>query len=166
MSKVKKILVISRREVLNFLNGILCHKGKKYQDWHFISIYSTPKDEVLTEFNIDKFKFCGMKEYLSLLFEDVLSPGESLDGDPFILFDKKQAKLIIQMLDKIKSYPAACKLIIHCDAGISRSGAVGFFAAKYLGYNLDKFAKDNPHIHPNQLVLEILDTVEKEIHKV
>ena len=168
MNNISKIIVLPRRVVLDFLNHCLSKNDKpKYSNWHFISIYSCKRDKILNEFNIDAFKNNGMQLYLSLLFEDITFPGEDVNGDPLILFNESHAQQIIKMLNEIKSYPIKSKLIIHCDAGICRSGAVGVFAAQYFNYNMDKFKKDNPFIHPNKLVLETLERVKNEkIQKV
>jgi predicted protein tyrosine phosphatase len=45
---------------------------------------------------------------------------------------------------------------VHCAAGICRSGAVGYFANKYLGLNEQEFLTKNYQIFPNQYVYDIL----------
>jgi predicted protein tyrosine phosphatase len=60
------------------------------------------------------------------------------------------------MANKIKEFVDLNKdkkeWIIHCVAGISRSGAIGLWLTKYLGYNLFEFLENNPYIHPNMFV--------------
>jgi predicted protein tyrosine phosphatase len=46
--------------------------------------------------------------------------------------------------------------VLHCDAGVSRSGAVGTFIQRYLEIEEEGFKKLNPYIHPNHFVLNIL----------
>jgi len=52
------------------------------------------------------------------------------------------------MANKIKEFVDLNKdkkeWIIHCVAGISRSGAIGLWLTKYLGYNLFEFLENNP----------------------
>lgn len=47
-------------------------------------------------------------------------------------------------------------LIVHCHAGISRSGAVGTFANELLGLNSEQFQKAHPWIDPQPYVLNLL----------
>lgn len=46
--------------------------------------------------------------------------------------------------------------IVHCAAGISRSGAVGKFVNELYGEPYDVFKMNNPYIHPNQNILNLL----------
>jgi predicted protein tyrosine phosphatase len=46
--------------------------------------------------------------------------------------------------------------IVHCLAGVSRSGAVGQFIQEYLGLDYDEFVKHNPNILPNRYILNLL----------
>lgn len=90
---------------------------------------------------------------LSLVFDDIeLDFGRNLK-----LFDMEQAKQVVNFLDKMYFESRAYKpLLIHCTAGVSRSGAVGEFACKYLGYDYERFRKDNRQIVPNTHVLKTL----------
>lgn len=146
-------MVLARREVLGFLDTLLSEKDRDFPAWFLVSIYSTPKDLIMNEENVKIFEEANMKGYVSLLFEDIESPCDDLDGNPYVMFTKDHAKAIIGLLDRVKEYPGNCNLMIHCDAGISRSGAVGAFAANHLNYDFKKFKKLNPNIHPNKFVL-------------
>jgi len=64
-----------------------------------------------------------------------------------------QAKEVVAFAEKHK---AASLIIIHCAAGVSRSGAVGTFLAEYYGVDWREFARMNPQILPNQYVLKLL----------
>ncbi len=68
-------------------------------------------------------------------------------------FSDKDAIAIIEFLKKQINSPS---LIVHCSAGISRSGAVGLFINDYLRQDYFEFIKINPQVKPNQLVLKIL----------
>jgi predicted protein tyrosine phosphatase len=50
--------------------------------------------------------------------------------------------------------------IVHCAAGISRSGAVGTFINDYMQGDYAEFKKNNPYIHPNSHVLSTLRKIE------
>ena len=127
--------------------------------WSLISIYTEPKEEFLTEKNKLILKGIGMKESLSLCFWDIENKREIFEKHPDArLFNKEQAKLIIGMLPYADQYDDAV-LIVHCDAGISRSGAVGTFAVDFLGLDYEVFTKENPCLMPNFHVYNLLRRV-------
>ena len=66
-------------------------------------------------------------------------------------FSIEQARQIVRFVREKGEYP----LLIHCTAGISRSGAVGLAIAEQCGC-VEVFLRDNPDIMPNQLVLRKL----------
>ncbi len=68
-------------------------------------------------------------------------------------FTSVQAKELLEFIESNKDKESC---IVHCAAGISRSGAVGTFINDYFGENWFEFKKTNPHIHPNGLVLRLL----------
>lgn len=65
----------------------------------------------------------------------------------------KQAEQIIDFIELNKD-KSTC--IVHCAAGISRSGAVGTFVNDYFNGDYLEFKKRNPYIHPNITVLDKL----------
>lgn len=67
-------------------------------------------------------------------------------------FDNAMAKSVVKFIDELIALPYDVVLIAHCDAGVSRSGAVGDFACDRAGMNRVKFIADNPYIHPNRTV--------------
>lgn len=71
------------------------------------------------------------------------------------VFKKGHAKKILKFIDRINSDKQTTILIVHCDAGISRSGAVGIFACRYLKLDETRFRKEN-NILPNSYVYDIL----------
>jgi predicted protein tyrosine phosphatase len=83
---------------------------------------------------------------LRLVFHDLdrIVPGtEELASE---LFQPKQAQ---QILAVVKAYPEAQRLIVHCDAGLSRSPAVAAALSKILtGEDAEFFRR----YHPNMLV--------------
>lgn len=64
-----------------------------------------------------------------------------------------QGKHVIEFFERNKDKTS---LIVHCAAGISRSGAIGTFAQEYFNTDIVKFKSDNKYIHPNSLVMTIL----------
>lgn len=74
-------------------------------------------------------------------------------------FTRKQGKQVIEFLEqnKTKEY-----FMVHCAAGISRSGAVATFINDYFNGDRERFLTDNPYIHPNGTVLSILNRLIKE----
>jgi predicted protein tyrosine phosphatase len=70
---------------------------------------------------------------------------------------KEQGQKIVDFVKTID--PEQVKVIIvHCAAGVSRSGAVGTFLSEYFADYVDnmEFHNTNPHIQPNPTVLRIL----------
>jgi predicted protein tyrosine phosphatase len=93
---------------------------------------------------------------LNLFFDDVendleLSPTNS---GKTRAFTKEDAKRVITFLDSNKHIES---LLIHCAAGISRSGAVGQFALDYLKGDKEYFRINNSQILPNAKVLQLLN---------
>lgn len=93
---------------------------------------------------------------LNLFFDDVKNDLEISPTNPgkTRAFTEEDAKQVIKFLDKNKHIKV---LLIHCAAGISRSGAIGQFALDYLNGDRDHFKINNKHILPNAEVLRILN---------
>lgn len=72
----------------------------------------------------------GWKDALALVFDDFVEPEHGIPG--IILFDTTHAK---QILDFVTTHSQS-DFIIHCDAGVSRSVAVGAFLRDFFGYTL------------------------------
>ena len=97
---------------------------------------------------------------LKLQFDDVTDEDKKNYPTEYIYFDEELAKKIHVFIDNMNlNFP----LYIHCDAGISRSGAVGDvlndYFNKYLGDNKEDskyFNDNNNHIFPNSLVKRLL----------
>ena len=95
---------------------------------------------------------------LKLNFDDVT---EKDNGD-FLFFNNSLAKEIHNFIKDIPS-DSEKPFYIHCDAGVSRSGAVGYMMNewfnKYLVINRidnEAFMMNNSHILPNPLVVREL----------
>lgn len=134
---------------------------KKYP-WFLISIHSM--SELINDSNFEKLQSLGCLKYISLGFHDINDRNEFVNAG-LTIFNKDQAKTIIEFLKYIKEFSidTNCNLIIHCDAGVCRSGAVATFASEYLNHSDIIFKRDNPSIYPNSYVLKVLEEVNSEI---
>jgi predicted protein tyrosine phosphatase len=137
-----KIRVLSRAEMLE--EYIL--DRKIFERCKIISIYGFEASPVFPEH----------PNVLTLNFDDVISQWDS----DTILFDESMAEQVIAFLNTVEQ---GDELIVHCFAGISRSGAIGLFAARFLGLDLEDFFSQHPHISPNPLVLRVLDERRQEL---
>jgi predicted protein tyrosine phosphatase len=69
------------------------------------------------------------------------------------LFSERDADRIIDFLYEQHARPGAETLYVNCFAGISRSGAIACFTRQIFGLDEAAFARDNPRIAPNMLIL-------------
>lgn len=130
--------------------------------WNIISIYAWPDPPLIHDNNFHKISKLGCHRYLSLNFGDItpekrdelvkVSPSNAKN---FILFNKEHAKQIIKFVEELQSDPVAADLLVHCHAGISRSGAVGLF----IHHKTQVPFYDN-EIRPNVWVTKVLEEVE------
>jgi len=76
------------------------------------------------------------------------------------IFNEKQAKELYKFIVSNKDKDMA---LIHCSAGISRSGGIGTFIFDLYGtITWEEFKRKNPYILPNAHILKLL---RKELHK-
>ena len=139
------IHVRSRKFFLDLLNNDII----SFKCSAVISIYSSLPERVITEPKATFLNSIGC-DHLSLCFKDV-----SVEGFPGLITEEQA----IEIVAFLKKFSHKKKLLIHCDAGISRSGAVGFFACRYYGLDELEFIKNNPYIYPNPYVFNLLYTV-------
>lgn len=102
---------------------------------------------------------------LRLLFDDVDEPlhvpllGEFADGReyiPVVPMTEEQGK---QIVDFVKANKDVHNFIVHCAAGISRSGAIAKFINEYFDGEEFHFRHLNPYAMPNGRILNILRTL-------
>lgn len=74
-------------------------------------------------------------------------------------FNKSQAE---ELFNFILTHQNKETCIVHCAAGISRSGAVGTFINDFFKGDFFEFKKTNPYIHPNPTVTRLLKEVANE----
>lgn len=133
-----KIDILSKEECISFA------KNQISNECVIISIRNT--NEII-QFEINN----KIKDILSLTFDDI-----TFDIDGYTLFNKKLAKKIKDFVDTYKDN--TFHFVIHCTAGISRSGAVGCVLAKYLNGDDSYLFKTGRYI-PNKLIYRILSEV-------
>lgn len=124
---------------------------EKWQNQAFIEIHG----------DTDKDKFTFRKSHDNVhqsVFDDVLEdmPYEDLDGNTlgpnFVTMSDIQAKEMAEFILKNRDK----NFLVHCHAGISRSGAVAQFICELKDIPLETFHTMNPYVHPNPTVLRKL----------
>ena len=128
----------------------------KYKNIFFISINDSPTSNYFLESWFKK----DHENVKVLYFDDVeneneTSPTNSGKCTPF------SAQMAKDLYDFIKDNIDKAQCIVHCEAGISRSGAVGDFICGISGSNYFNFKHDNPHIRPNARVLRMLNEINR-----
>ena len=108
--------------------------------------------------SFDNYNLPNSSFLLRLIFDDVT---EKEQDESYVKFSEKHAQEIfnfITNMDKSKY------LFVNCDAGISRSGAVGFCLNEYFNKYLEDnkkdyefFVQENYQISPNPLVKRLLN---------
>lgn len=93
------------------------------------------------------------KDRIALQFHDVDSPDCDWKTIPF---DSEMAEKIVAFIKKAHSNGTNDMLVVNCHAGISRSGAVSYFARHVFGIDYSTWKRQNPQVIPNSLVLELL----------
>lgn len=150
-----KILVKSR----SWMEKQLQANQNWYLGKYIISIFS----------NGDVSPFPDRFNILRLNFDDVSERDISVGWNIFdsaskdnIFFDEEHAKQIVDFIADITDTPQKT-FYVHCDAGVSRSGAVGYLLNEYFNKFLSNNEEDykffqihNSHVMPNPLVVSLL----------
>ena len=131
-------------------------------------VVSLKRDAIISIYsNCDKSPIRWNKNVLRLQFDDITDREYNKLPECYILFTKAQAHQILDFAEKLFEHKddkdAPYQLVVHCDAGISRSGAVGLFLNNYFNsYKEDRyrdlcwFYDKNINIVPNPYVLALL----------
>lgn len=154
---IKKIQVFSRRAMEDTAD----QRRPFFPYWYLISIYGDDK-VFATDGRIPVLASMGCKNVCSLDFWDITDKDYSEVKrfySEVTLFSENQAKQVIDFLDLAQKDPEDSVLVVHCTAGISRSGAVATFACDYCGLSYNEFMKANPFIYANPFVLRTLRRV-------
>lgn len=103
----------------------------------------------------DTFFKKDFNNVLHLFFDDISEESKVTSSGKIVYgFSEEQGKKLLMFLDNIDINKK--HFIVHCNAGISRSGAVGTFVCDYFDFNYDQFKRLNPMIRPNSRVLSIM----------
>jgi len=147
---MKQVYILSKRRFDDLMKGKLIFDAnvEEYKKTAIISINSPNELEGDMEpwFKEDK------SNVLRLFFDDV---EESFlhKGKMIVPMSIEQGIQVIKFFEDNKDKES---LIVHCAAGVSRSGAVGTFAAEYFNIDMDSFRATNRFISPNAKVMTIL----------
>lgn len=153
-----KVIILSEREFKNLMTiNSIDDANVASQNFSVISITGSGADEI-HHFSQDH------QNVLNLEFDDVSkeeAEGIVLFGEnrnPIIVFDEEHAKKIFDFLEKNNKTE---QLLVHCAAGISRSGAVGTVASDYMDLlndtkSYEGFNRLNRHIQPNAFILRVM----------
>lgn len=90
-------------------------------------------------------------KFLPLWFLDIIPRQDDHRLDDYLMTEE-QAKQIVDFIEETKDMP----LVVHCTAGISRSGAVGAYASIARGEEDEFWKAHERYIHPNVHVLSLL----------
>lgn len=143
-----KVLATSQREFDNLMrkNNVNDKNVESKTKLALISIVDTD--------GFDKYYFKqNHSNVLNLKFDDI-----EKDIQKYKTMNVEQGKQIITFLKNIDKENVVY-LIVHCAAGISRSGAVATFANEFFELDNEVFKTDNRFIHPNGNVLRILHSL-------
>jgi predicted protein tyrosine phosphatase len=129
-----------------------------HKHWHLISISCpdtlTKTNSFINDKTREVLKFQGCKKILPLQFDDIREDQVERClkiGFTPVLFSKNNANQVIDFLKDLQNEIDNSDLVIHCDAGISRSGAIASFTSSYL-----KIPFFDPDIVPNKYILQVL----------
>lgn len=164
---INEVKIYSRFEMENF-----ARMGDKFpykeRPWYLISIHSDPDDSFLTDFHKEAITELGCRDAVSLQFWDITDEQASkiMEAEDeqakrlqegLKLFGTEDAKTVMGfIMSSNQDDEADGLLVVHCDAGISRSGAVGTFAVDFLRLDYQEFINKNTYIRPNYYVLRVL----------
>lgn len=152
---MNNIFIMSRAKFKEEVKSLTEHQ---FMDTAFISIHS-PK--IGMSFNDIDTILEDSSNVLNLWFHDTDPEAEiewMASNPPYeeVLFDEEMAKSIKRFVLANKDKK---QWLIHCTAGVCRSGAVGECLSDYFGNDYHKFKRDNPQIKPNVFVKKILKKI-------
>jgi len=167
---IEKVLVESRIRVLNLCVGVDIRRLMNIDsEFILISCFGSvnfkikdiqPHVLLRTDTYIDNLKKFGMTNYLNVYFDDVWPekianiPDDEKSNYFLTEFNEEKAQSIFDFVnankDKVKT------LVVHCDAGISRSSAIALSICDR--FNITK-KYIHPDIRPNPYVLSVCKKV-------
>lgn len=153
-----KVTVLPKRIFDNTMaeNGIT-EENVEVQDVMLISIIGTFEPDDVPDPSYFKADKSNVK---IIYFDDVEEDQDVQIGSDRIhrakAFTETQAREIRDFIIKNEN-KSHC--IVHCQAGISRSGAVGTFVNDAFGEDYFVFMRNNPNVMPNHRVLRTLKKI-------
>lgn len=130
------IRVMSKEECFNFTHSKIKDKCI------IISINDQNRTILLNKENKN------IVDILRLHFDDIPYPIEN-----YTLMNKEHSEKIKNFIDKYKG--SINNIVVHCNAGISRSGAVGCILARYLNGSDDDMFRSGKYI-PNKHIYKLM----------
>lgn len=117
--------------------------------------------EIMGEQDITYMPWVFTKDHpnvLRLMFDDIDEPlkveyFDSRMAEQMYPMNEEQGRQIVEFVRRNEHQK---KFIVHCAAGISRSGAVAEWIMDYFGGSYDEFKKANPYTVPNKRIVSIL----------
>ena len=149
-----EIRVLNRYEFNKLMNDnhIDDETVESYKNVFFISINDTSSSQ-----HYKRSWFDHDHENVKVLyFDDVESENETspTNSGKCLPFSEAMAH---DLYDFMKRNMRKEQCIIHCHAGISRSGAISCILADMVGVSFEKLKRDNPRICPNGRVMRLLN---------
>ena len=161
---INRIFTTQQIKIEELLNGSFNFdiEGK----WALISIHRNPiKPIIKNDQDIATLKYKGCEKVLSVCFGDYTDRDLDLyskvykNAESHInLITIDVAKSIVDFIESLKGCEDIKTLVVQCKAGISRSGAVGLYACRYLGLDEDDYLK-NSRVIPNFYVYGMLSKI-------
>ena len=159
-----KILIFNKREFNNYMKfNDITDDNVETKDVMFISINNYYEGSK-SSYSLDvKSHFKRQHSNVMIMhFGDYSEEYvyRTIHEGPTGLFNEYKAKKLYQFIKKNKD---KSMVVIHCGAGISRSGAVGTFIQDTYGtVSYEDFKRKNARIQPNNHILKLL---QKELKK-
>lgn len=133
------------------------NKEFEYYDYAcFISILDNDNDEKRYEGAADNF--------LQVRMWDIERDAKDTDGT---IYEKPPDTELIKIVDFVNKHKDKTVFVIHCTAGVSRSGAVATFLHDKFLSEIDRehFRRENKHIMPNLYILNRLKELDVDSPK-
>ena len=158
--KMSKIYIVPKHQ----FDGILTTNDsvkRGFADIAFISICEPDSD-----LSCDQSYFKSDSENVLRVFV------HDITGDlPYLFENSKRANSVAKALTPEQAEQIVLFVeqnidkkvwLIHCTAGISRSGAVGTYVSERIGMGYGELKRENPQIIPNQHILSMLRKVPRK----
>jgi len=149
-----KVIICSKPEFFRYMNyNGITDENVDSKDTMFISINNSVGLDI-----IYGVYSCFKRQHSNVLIMHFNDYGENFIKDAIGvtgIFNEYKAKKLYDFIKRNKDKKMA---IVHCSAGISRSGAVGTFIFDMYGNeNFEEFKRKNPRIQPNYYMLKLLN---------